>query len=120
MNYTDIVLKILGKEKFGKMMEKFDKDDKNLKEELCEAIFLIGISKAYREDLISEKIKSNIKKLCKQSDVIEEYKEYINEIIAFLVKEHDKHSKEHLNTELDKFVENYKIDKQLQNYLKNT
>ncbi|MBO5348527.1 MAG: hypothetical protein J6A89_01715 [Clostridia bacterium] len=106
----DAMLKIIGRNKFKEMADLIKGDNKTLIEDkiidkYCEIIFVIGVSKAFRYDCLSDKIKTKLRELDYIENIMKTYKEYINEVIKFCVEQHDKHSKEHLYTELDEFVE---------------
>lgn len=113
-DYTETMLKILGKNKFKKMVDEIKEkrelliDDKIINE-YCEIIFIVGVSKAFRDDCLSEKIKIKLQKLDFLDNIVKIYKEYIDEVIKFCVEQHDKCTENHLYTELDEFIKLYEL-----------
>lgn len=113
-DYTDTMLKILGKNKFKEMTNYIKKNNEILTndktvDEYCEFIFVIGVSKAFRDCCLSDEIKTKLQELDCIQNIIKAYEEYINEVIRFCVEQHNKHYKNHLYTELDEFVKSYEL-----------
>ena len=119
-NYEEILFKILEKRNFKKMVrmikEREEQYSDNLLRDYCELIYKIGVSKAYRNNVIFtleskvqsdeelEIFKRKIKEIC---DV---YREYINIIINFFATTCNKIAgNERMYTELDDGVEEFQI-----------
>ena len=119
-NYEEILFKILEKRNFKKMVrmikEREEQYSENLLQDYCELIYKIGVSKAYRNNVIftlESKVRSDeeleifkrkIKEIC---DV---YREYINIIINFFATTCNKIAgNERMYTELDDGVEEFQI-----------
>ena len=119
-NYEEILFKILKKRNFKKMVQMIKEREEQYSDSLlgdyCEIIYKIGVSKAYRNNIIItleskiqdddelEIFKRKIKEIC---DV---YREYINIIINFLANTCNKIAgNERMYTELDDGVEEFQI-----------